>query len=70
MPADTTPLDLAPEPELSAAEGLDRPRTSSRRLGALFLVLLGVLALLGVTGTAVSAVDALLANPAQSCGGG
>ena len=71
MPADMTPLDLPPDAELPAPDSLDaQPRGRTPRLAILFVVLLGVLGLLGFTGTAVGAVDALLANPAQSCGGG
>ena len=71
MPADMNPLDLPSAAELPAPDSVDgQPRGRTPRLAIVFLVLLGVLGLLGVTGTAVGAVDALLANPAQSCGGG
>ena len=60
---DEPPLPGAPPPDVEPRSG------GSPRLAILFLVLLGVLGLLSATGTAVSAVDALLANPAQGCGG-
>jgi hypothetical protein len=67
MAADFTPGELpladAPAPDVGRQSG------GSHRLAMLFLVLLGLLALTSATGTAVSAVDALLANPAQGCGG-
>lgn len=68
MAADSTPIDLGPDAE---TRDLDGPSEGSRhRLAILFMVLLMLLGLLGATGTALGAVDALLANPAGSCGGG
>jgi hypothetical protein len=85
MPADATPFDLPPEAEQLPPEaeqpspdgvdrppspdGVDRPSDRSPRLATIFLVTLGLLVLLGATVPVVSAVDALLANPAQGCGG-
>ena len=69
MPADVSPLDLPPDPELAAPEGTGPPPAgASHRLATLFLVVVGLLVLLGAV-PAASAVDALLANPAQDCGG-
>jgi len=51
-------------------DGSERPRRGSRSLTIAFLVALCLLGLLGAGGAAASAVEALLANPAQSCGGG
>ena len=62
MADDSTPEVLAPEGDPEAGGG-------SPRLAVLYLVIVGLLSLFAISGAAVSAVDALLANPAESCGG-
>jgi hypothetical protein len=61
MSLDSTPIDMPPEAQSGR---------SSPRLAVIFLVLLGLLGLFSVSGTVASAVETLLANPAQGCGGG
>jgi ABC-type Mn2+/Zn2+ transport system permease subunit len=55
--------------EDAAAGPAEAEGWTPRRLRILFLVVLGLLVLVTVSAAGVSAVDSLLANPAQGCGG-
>jgi hypothetical protein len=58
--------------ESDANDAIQEPQadSTSHALAILFVVLVGVLCLLALTGTVVAgAVDSLLAGPAGSCGG-
>jgi hypothetical protein len=70
--AEPIPEPAAPQADVAnrAVPALEPPGRASRGLTIAFLALLALLALLGAGGTAASAVESLLANPTQSCGGG